>query len=73
MAEQEADFCSGRGQYEMALKLESGEEGRREHTPALLNTKLLQQRRADFSVQGLLRVTVVKEDVCWWLEASVSS
>lgn len=34
--EQEADFHFGGGQHEMALKQESGEEERREHTPALL-------------------------------------
>lgn len=33
MTEQEADFHSGSGQYEMALKQESGEEERRKHTP----------------------------------------
>ena len=42
MTEQEADFRSGSGQYEMALKQESGEEKRREQTPAPLNAKLLQ-------------------------------
>lgn len=36
MTEREADFRFGSGQYEMALKQESGEEERKEHTPALL-------------------------------------
>lgn len=42
MTEQEAEFHSGNRQYEMELKQESSEEERREHTPALLNAKLLQ-------------------------------
>lgn len=42
MTEQEADFHSGSGQHETALKQESGEEEKREHAPAPLNAKLLQ-------------------------------
>lgn len=42
MTEQEADFHSGSGQYEMALKQEPSEEERREHMLATLNAKLLQ-------------------------------
>lgn len=70
MAEQEAEFHSGSGQYEMALEQESGEGERREHTPAPLNC--CGKDRAAFSVQS---VKVLKEEVHWlgWQGASVSS